>query len=217
MGFLAKTPIRIPLSTIATPKFTLLDMSTGEIPDFFAGTDVAVQVCVFGNQNFIVNISTATAIECDIIDNPTNGNVLAFSTCTAASIRPVVQYYDWQTGVDQQAVLVFPKSTLLNIPMVDYQGFPVSSRKLWMAFHASLNDGSNIQLGTGAMYLRSGVPDTVQLPLYPPPELIPTGTTYTVPPGITVTFPSSPTVLGDLILSPSNGILPAGSMVIQQP
>lgn len=210
----APTPVRVPLSVVATPAFSLLDISTGLAPDLYNSADSIVEVVVYGNQGFIVDMSTATAVEVDIIDDPAQGNVLASATMLASdpNFRANVAEYDWQTGVDQQAILTLKAEDLLTIDMLG-----LSSRTLWMAFHAALNDGRSVPLGTGPVTLRAGIPPFVQLPLLPVPDVIPAGCVYRVPAGVTVTASQSPTVDGALILEPGDGSKPQGTMIVLQP
>ena len=165
---------------------------------------------IFDGFDNIVNSSTLQALEVDLIDDPALGNILARASTT--DFEAEVTVADWRSGIDQQALLLLGQNVLSAI---DMDGQP--TLQVWMVFHASTLDAAHIILASGWVTLRAGVPGTVQLPLYPPPLIIPKGTTYTIPPGVTVTFPSSPTVLGSLVLSPAQGNIPAGQMVIAQP
>lgn len=157
-----------------------------------------------------MDASTLVAIEADLIDDPVSGNILASASTTA--IRANVLIADWLNGVDQQAVLGFDPADLEDI---DFAGQP--TRRLWLAFHAVTLDDAHIAIGTGWMTLRQGVPGDVRLPLTPVPSVIPVGTTYLIPAGVTITFPTSPKVLGNLVLAPASGRLLAGNFIIAAP
>lgn len=187
-----------------------MDVQTGSAPNFFVTSDVAFEVAIFNAAGNIMDASTLQAIEMDLIDDPATGNVLASASTT--DIEQIVLIADWLNGVDQQAVLTLSPADMANI---DFAGEP--SRRVWLVFHALTLDSTQVALGTGWITLRYGVPFGVRLPLAPPPSVIPAGSIYYIPAGITVSFPTAPTILGDLVLESATDRFPSGNFVILAP
>lgn len=200
----------MPLTPALDPNAPLLDVQTESAPDFFVTSDVAFEVAIFDFAGKVMDASTLVAIEADLIDDPVSGNILASASTT--NISPDVTIANWRAGTDQQAVLGFDPA---DLSAIDFRG--QATRRLFLAFHAVTKDAAHITIGTGWATLRQGVPGDVRLPLIPVPSVIPAGTTYRIPAGVTITFPVPPKILGNLVLEPAQGRLPAGNFTVSAP
>lgn len=206
--FIAKARIQIELTPAAAPNPPLLDLATGMPPEFYVSDSLVFAFCIFDTLGHMLNASTLAVVAIDLLDDPTTLNRIATAS-QAAPFHAQVQLIDWRNQADQQALISLPADALAAL---DFGSRPTA--RLWMVVQGVTLDGDRIVLGAGWVTVRAGVPADVRLPLLPIPTVIPKGTTYFIPAGVIITFPSAPQIIGQIVLGRPDGPLPAGSFTI---
>ena len=188
----------------------LLDMATEAPPEFYAGGDVAFLLAMFDQFGNVLDASSLSALTLSLYDDPTTMNLLA--SVATITFTATVTLDAWRNAAAQQAIALL---TAAQMAAIDFAGQP--ELRAWMVLEAATKTGAKVALGAGWVTLHAGAPGAVLLPLYPVPSVIPIGTIYLIPAGVTITFPTSPKILGDLVLAPAENGLPAGNFKILNP
>jgi hypothetical protein len=199
----SSTSLRLALSVNSEPGAGLVDEQTGAQPSIFTTGDLAIAFAVFDEFENVVDLSNITYVEADFVDDPKTGNILAQASIqTLAAVVPVIA---WRNGTQAQGEISFTTDQLAALVC----------RAAWLVVRALTAAGEVMIFGAGWVKVNaSGVPAVVKMPLSPVPSVIPVGAVYEIPAGVTITFPTSPKILGQLILDPASNGLPAGSFVI---
>ena len=202
------TSIRLALSVTSEPGAGLIDQQTGQQPAIFPQGNLTIAFAVFDEFNNNVDLANLTYVEADFVDAPFAGQVLAQSSILGSVLTASIPIQAWRNGTQDQGEIDFTPDQLAA----------VTGRAAWLVIHALTSAGEHIFFGAGWVTVRpSGVPATLKMPLSPVPSVIPAGAVYEIPAGVTITFATSPKILGQLICDPPSNGLPAGNFVITAP
>jgi hypothetical protein len=201
-------PVRIRLAAKSRPRAPLIDENTGEPVEFYSLNDVAMALGIFDASGFAIDPSNIAYLSVDLLQSPESGIVLATTVVPTSDLdQPSAE--NWAAALDQTATLSFGANQL---SLLNFFGRP--SHNFWMVVHGITEDGEDIVYGAGWIRIFNAGVTTLYLPLYPPPTVIPAGTTYFIPAGVTITMTQAPQIFGALVMGPATATLPAGQLII---
>ena len=170
---------------------------------------------MFNAQGFPVDLGNLAFLSADLLDCPGATDIQATVTVPASSIEALITTQNWEADLDQNATLSFGQAQLANLSFIDEDGLaPKTSKWFWLVIHGITAAGEDIAYGAGWVRIFNVGVSTLNLPLYPPPLVIPFGTTYTIPAGVTITVTAPISIFGNLVLAPAEGQKPAGQLIV---
>jgi hypothetical protein len=199
---------------VSQPRAPLIDENTGEPVEFYSLNDVAFDIGVFDKNGFPLNLGNLAFLSCDLLNDPDACDIQATSTLAADDINALITSQNWEADLDQNATISFGQAQLGNLSFLDDAGLEYKPSKwFWMVIHGITAAGEDIAYGAGWVRIFNVGVKTLNLPLYPPPTVIPFGTTYTIPAGVVITVTQPIQIFGALVLAPAVGQTPAGQLI----
>lgn len=197
--------IRLALSIVSEPNAGLIDAETKFPPAIFSGIDLVVAFAVFDQFDNVVDLSNVLFAEAVFLDDPAKGNVLARSSVAASALLTAISIAAWRDATQAQG----------KIPFTAAQLAALAADRAWLVVRGLTDAGLPVVWGAGWVAVKlDGVAGGVQMPLLPIPAIVPRGAVYFIPAGVTIAFPTSPTVLGQIICAPGSNGLPPGAFTI---
>ena len=206
------TSIRLALSVNSAPEVEIVDEQTDRRAAIYASADLSIEFAVFDEFENVVDLADITYVQASIFNDPDDAEPIATSSLFNLGSDPeltnVIPVLAWRNGTQEQATIPFSTSQLSGL----------LGPRAWLAINALTTSGSKMILAAGWIEVRkSGLPAYVLMPLSPVPAIIPAGALYEIPAGVTITFPTSPKILGQLICDPASDGNAAGNFVISSP
>lgn len=215
MSIAAAIAIQLELTTRSMPQVVPVDLNTAQVPRFWRGEDVYINVAIFDPSGLCVDLSNIDFLEFDLFPYPTPPkNVptnysyspyttlpfpsnppapLLFSTVPAVDITKLVTRQSWLADRTQQATFKLDWTRTLSLDLGGQK-----SMKFWFTVHGLTSAGRKLVYGGGQIEIFESGDQGIFLPNGIAPLVIPALTTLYIPENQQLTFTAPIDVVGNL-------------------